>query len=285
MKILLSCGNNIGQPTGYGGQALILARYFRRAGHEVVCIAWSMVHPDKNLRNKMIPFMQVAKNASLGRVSYLTKEDERLFAKDTWSMVNPLGQWPVTIPKQTVNDIVCMTQADVFIAFQDIFVFADGPVIVPTFVWMPFHFRPMEQRVVRSLGCFDVHVAMTRYGEMLCHDYFGPCCPAAKSSAGQSVKQIVEQGAELIGRYVPDSADVDAVTGKDRAMSGEDVIPLEAGMVSQDFLDGGPVGEEFQHVGDTDAHAPDAGLSAALSGLDRDAGVGCGRHTRSISRG
>ena len=190
MKILLSCGNNIGQPTGYGGQALILARYFRRAGHEVVCIAWSMVHPDKNLRNKMIPFMQVAKNASLGRVSYLTKEDERLFSKHTWSMVNPLGQWPVTIPKQTVNDIVCMTQADVFIAFQDIFVFADGPVIVPTFVWMPFHFRPMEQRVVRSLGCFDVHVAMTRYGEMLCHDYFGPCCPAAKSSAGQSVKEI-----------------------------------------------------------------------------------------------
>ena len=60
MKILIGCGNNIGQPTGYGGQSLVLARHFRRAGHEVICIAWSMVHPNEKLKGRMVPFLQLA---------------------------------------------------------------------------------------------------------------------------------------------------------------------------------------------------------------------------------
>jgi len=65
---------------------------------------------------------------------------------------------------------------------------------------------------------------------------------------------------------------------------GQDVFPLETGIVGEDFVDGGPVGEEFQHVRHADAHAPDAGLSAALSGLDGDAWMDCGRHGLSIPR-
>lgn len=190
MKVLLSCGNNIGQPTGYGGQSLIIARHLRRAGHEVICIAWSCVIKNTPMRGKMIPFMEFSGSKLMQRTAYLTAEDKTLFREKTWCMINPMEQWPTTVTKTVVNDIVCMTQADCFIAFQDIFVFADGPIIVPSLVWMPFHFKPMEQRVIRALGCFDVHVAMTRYGEMLCNDYFGPCCPAAGSSKGQAVKEI-----------------------------------------------------------------------------------------------
>lgn len=190
MKVLLSCGNNIGQPTGYGGQSLIIARHLRRAGHEVVCIAWSCVIKNSPMRGKMIPYMDFKNSQFMNRNAYISPEDESLFQTKTWCMVNPMEQWPTTVPKTVINDIICMTQADCFIAFQDIFVFADGPIIVPSLVWMPFHFKPLEQRVIRSLGCFDIQVAMSRYGEMLCNDYFGPCCPAAESSNKQAVKQI-----------------------------------------------------------------------------------------------
>jgi len=52
---------------------------------------------------------------------------------------------------------------------------------------------------------------------------------------------------------------------------GEDVVTLETGIVRQDLLDGGAVGEEFEYIGHADTHTPDAGLAAALAGLDRDA--------------
>jgi len=50
----------------------------------------------------------------------------------------------------------------------------------------------------------------------------------------------------------------------------EDVITFQAGVVGQYLFKGRPVGEQFEDVTDTDPHAADAQLAAALSGLDRD---------------
>ena len=144
-----------------------------------------MVHPDPKYRNKMILFPSVAENKQFGRVSYLRDEDKALFKQYLDDVQPPGGCATVPAGGERLDRI---TQADVFIDPR-----RPRPCrrpLLPSFVWMPFHFKPMEQRVVRALGCFDVHVAMTHYGEMICNDYFGPCSPAAESSKGEAVTQI-----------------------------------------------------------------------------------------------
>jgi len=88
----------------------------------------------------------------------------------------------VTVENGVLNRILRVTQADVFVAFQDIFLFEPGPLICPSLVWMPCHFMPLEHKTLRSLNSFDGIVAMSHYGRSFLRNYFGPerCGPNQK---------------------------------------------------------------------------------------------------------
>jgi len=49
------------------------------------------------------------------------------------------------------------------------------------------------------------------------------------------------------------------------------VTGFQIGVILKDLLAARPGREEIEHVGDTDAQAAQAGASAALLGIDRDA--------------
>lgn len=163
LKIFISSGNAVGQSTGYGQQVTHMVRAFRRAGHEVVVLGWSMMH--KGLSFKMMPFSTFAKDFLKG--FHFSEEDLALFSKETWVMTNPLLKWPAAVPKDLLNHLIRLTEADVFIAFQDIFVFGEGPYVCPSYVWMPLHFFPLEHQTFRVLDDFTGMVAMTEYGRYL----------------------------------------------------------------------------------------------------------------------
>lgn len=204
MKIVISSGNSIGQPTGYGAQTTILARTFRAQGHEVISLAWTAMMGKHN-SFKMIPMKQYLNAVPSLRTSML-ESDKELFAEKTWVMANPYNQWPVVVEKKALNHILRITQADVFIAFQDIFLFQPGPFIRPAFVWMPCHFMPLEHKTLRSLDSFDGIIAMSEYGRMFLGDYFG------KERCGSRAKLIdyVPHGRDinLFKPLDPDTADV-----------------------------------------------------------------------------
>jgi len=60
----------------------------------------------------------------------------------------------------------------------------------------------------------------------------------------------------------------------------ENVISLEARVIGKNLLVCRTVGEQFEHVTNTNPHAADARLAAALAGLDRDSLKRYGCHDR-----
>lgn len=175
MKVLLSLGNFPGHPTGYGSQAMYVTRALRRRGHSVVVLPWSVLIPNEQYRFKMVPFHSSVAIANFqsgtsSDVLRFTDEDRDLLASKCWTVFNPYGKWPVRVDRATLDQIMVTTQADLFLAFQDPFIFQEGPSRCPGIVWMPTHFQPLEHKVLLSLDAFDGVVAMSRYGEKILRD-------------------------------------------------------------------------------------------------------------------
>jgi len=163
--VILSSGNSIGMGSGYGGQTTLIAAALREAGHVVFVVSWSsFIHQGAVGEIMAYPFRQLAPMLHAER--NVTPRQMALFQEDTFVIPNPFRKWPIRIPKASLNAMIAKVNADLFIAFQDIYLFEPGPLIVPSVVWMPFHFRPVEDTTLMSLDGFDTIVAITEYGRL-----------------------------------------------------------------------------------------------------------------------
>jgi len=52
---------------------------------------------------------------------------------------------------------------------------------------------------------------------------------------------------------------------------GEDILAFKKRVIPKDFVERCTVGQKLQHIDNADVLAANAGLTAALAGLDRDA--------------
>jgi len=164
MKILFSCGNAPGLPTGYGGQGLLALLGFK--GHKTTVLAWNLTQPHFK------PFIEYSTEDVL-RINpqMQTIMDCRNAHEIDWStirwMCNPYTNYPAPIRKQDLNKMILDVHADLFVTLQDIFMFEPGPFACLSAVWMPLHFIPVEHPTVLALSDFDIQLPISGWGSML----------------------------------------------------------------------------------------------------------------------
>ena len=165
-NVLFSCGNAPGLPTGYGGQCLLALRAFLKAGaSKVFVLAW-------NLSGTQYKPMQAFTTEEISRNSGMQKIFDAKGAEDVdWSSVywfsNPYAQWPTTIRKQHINEMIAKSESSLFVSLQDIFMFEPGPFHCTSAVWMPLHFVPVEHPTVLALSDFDLQLPISGWGAAL----------------------------------------------------------------------------------------------------------------------
>lgn len=165
MRILFSCGNAPGLPTGYGGQGILALEALQAYG-DITVLAWNLSP------HQFTPFVEYSTEEVIRRNPGMNKIfDTRQATTIEWSRIkwlcNPYSQFPTTILKKDLNHMISMINASVFLALQDIFMFEPGPFYCLAAVWMPLHFIPVEHPTVMSLSDFDVQLPISGWGAML----------------------------------------------------------------------------------------------------------------------
>lgn len=166
MKVLFSCGNAPGLPTGYGGQGLLALQAFQAAGAEVCVLAW-------NLPPQVFPPFQIhtteeviRKNPHMNRIFETRSSCTVNWASVTW-FANPYVSFPAPIRKADINRMITSYGADFFVSLQDIFMYEPGPFACLSAVWMPLHFVPVEHPTVLALSDFDLQLPISGWGSLL----------------------------------------------------------------------------------------------------------------------
>lgn len=172
MKILFSCGNAPGLPTGYGGQGLLALRSFLHAKCEVAVLAWNLGHPIFK------PYTRYSTEEVLKMQPSMSRAFEaRDAALVPWGSVswysNPYTQFPAPIQKHDINRMIADFDADLFVSLQDIFMFQPGSFLCCSAVWMPLHFLPVEHPTVLSLSDFDLQLPISGWGALLLEQLHG----------------------------------------------------------------------------------------------------------------
>lgn len=163
-NVLFSCGNAPGLPTGYGGQGFLALKAFVSAGMHVTVLAWNLSMPLFQAHTVYTTEDVIRMNPSMGDI---TKHDPTFpWASIRW-MCNPYSTFPCTIQKRDLNKMIVDTDADLFVALQDIFMFEPGPFMCLSAVWLPLHFTPVEHPTVLSLSDFDLQLPISGWGATL----------------------------------------------------------------------------------------------------------------------
>jgi glycosyltransferase involved in cell wall biosynthesis len=166
MKILFSCGNAPGLPTGYGGQGLLALTAFQNAGAKVDILAWNL---PPALFTPYVAFSTeeiIRKLPNMNRI-FDPKESAKINWTDISWYANPYPQFPVPIRKNDMNRLIANSQADLFVTLQDIFMFEPGPFACLSAVWMPLHFVPVEHPTILALSDFDLQLPISGWGSLL----------------------------------------------------------------------------------------------------------------------
>lgn len=169
MKILFSCGNAPGLPTGYGGQGLLAVEAIQTFHNsQVIILAWNL-SPQIFTPFQSYSTEEVVRNQPGMQKIFETASSSKI----NWSSIqwysNPYTQFPTPIRKQDINRMICDCNADLFLSLQDIFMFEPGPFACLSAVWMPLHFVPVEHPTVMALSDFDIHLPISGWGAMLLH--------------------------------------------------------------------------------------------------------------------
>lgn len=166
MRVLFSCGNAPGLPTGYGGQGLLALQALQAMGATVHVLAWNLSQP------AFQPFQAYSTEEVL-RINPTMRTAMEAAGAETvqWGSVrwycNPYTAFPTPIRKQDLNRMIVESEADLFLALQDIFMFEPGPFFCLSAVWMPLHFLPVEHPTVLSLSDFDMQLPISGWGAFL----------------------------------------------------------------------------------------------------------------------
>ena len=166
MKVLFSCGNAPGLPTGYGGQGLLALQAFQAAGAEVCVLAWNL--PPQIFKPFQIHTTEevVRKNGHMNRIFETKSACHVNWAAVTW-LGNPYTAFPAPIRKADINRMIAACHADFFMSLQDIFMYEPGPFACLSAVWMPLHFVPVEHPTVLALADFDMQLPISGWGSLL----------------------------------------------------------------------------------------------------------------------
>lgn len=166
MKVLFSCGNAPGLPTGYGGQGLLALQAFQEAGADVCVLAWNL--PPQIFKPFEIHTTEevVRKNAHMNRMFETKAACHVNWAAVTW-FANPYPAFPTTLRKADINRMITLCDADFFVSLQDIFMYEPGPFACLSAVWMPLHFVPVEHPTVLALADFDMQLPISGWGSLL----------------------------------------------------------------------------------------------------------------------
>jgi len=166
MKVLFSCGNAPGLPTGYGGQGLLALEAFQAAGADVCVLAWNL--PPQIFKPFEIHTTEevVRKNPHMNRMFETKAACHINWAAVTW-LCNPYPTFPTTLRKADINRMITMCRADFFVSLQDIFMYEPGPFACLSAVWMPLHFVPVEHPTVLALADFDMQLPISGWGSLL----------------------------------------------------------------------------------------------------------------------
>jgi len=164
--VLFSCGNAPGLPTGYGGQCLLALRAFLKAGaSKVYILAWNLT---VNQFKPMQPFTteEITRGFGMQKI-FDAKGSEDVDWSSVYWFSNPYTQWPTTIRKHHINEMIAKSEASLFVSLQDIFMFEPGPFHCTSAVWMPLHFVPVEHPTVLALSDFDLQLPISGWGAAL----------------------------------------------------------------------------------------------------------------------
>jgi glycosyltransferase involved in cell wall biosynthesis len=166
MKVLFSCGNAPGLPTGYGGQGLLALEAFQKAGADVCVLAWNL--PPQIFKPFEIYTTEevVRKNPHMNRMFETRAACHINWASVTW-FCNPYPSFPTTLRKADMNRMITLCKADFFVSLQDIFMYEPGPFACLSAVWMPLHFVPVEHPTVLALADFDMQLPISGWGSLL----------------------------------------------------------------------------------------------------------------------
>jgi glycosyltransferase involved in cell wall biosynthesis len=166
MKVLFSCGNAPGLPTGYGGQGLLALQAFQAAGADVCVLAWNL--PPQIFTPFQIHTTEevVRKNEHMNRIFETKAACHVNWAAVTW-LGNPYMAFPTPIRKADINRMIAACHADFFVSLQDIFMYEPGPFACLSAVWMPLHFVPVEHPTILALADFDMQLPISGWGSLL----------------------------------------------------------------------------------------------------------------------
>jgi len=166
-NVLFSCGNAPGLPTGYGGQCLLAVRAFLRAGaSKVYVLAWNLNGSQFKPMEAFTTEEVVMRNSSMQKIFDAQGADDVDWNSVYW-FSNPYAQWPTTIRKQHLNEMIAKSESSLFVSLQDIFMFEPGPLHCLSAVWMPLHFVPVEHPTVMALSDFDIQLPISGWGAAL----------------------------------------------------------------------------------------------------------------------
>lgn len=192
MRIVFSCGNAPGLPTGYGGQGLLALRSFQDAKASCVSVlAWNLAIP------AFEPFVEYSTEEVLRRQPSMSRIfDSKLAQTIDWTRIrwysNPYDRFPAQMKKSDMNRIIHQTNADLFVSLQDIFMFEPGAFHCLSAVWLPLHFVPVEHPTVMALADFDIQLPISGWGKLLC----GPLQISKENCAVRHV-EVVPHGRDI----------------------------------------------------------------------------------------
>jgi glycosyltransferase involved in cell wall biosynthesis len=167
MNILFSCGNAPGLPTGYGGQCLLALRAFLKAGaKKVYILAWNLNGGQFKPMEAFTTEEVVTRNPAMLKIFDAKGADDVDWNAVYWYS-NPYPQWPTTIRKQHINEMIMKSNSSLFVSLQDIFMFEPGPIHCLSAVWMPLHFVPVEHPTILALADFDLQLPISGWGAVL----------------------------------------------------------------------------------------------------------------------
>ena len=167
MNVLFSCGNAPGLPTGYGGQCLLALRAFLKAGaSKVYILAWNLSGGQFKPMEAFTTEEVVTRNPAMLKIFDAQGADDVDWNAVYW-FSNPYPQWPTTIRKQHINEMIMKSKSSFFVSLQDIFMFEPGPIHCLSAVWMPLHFVPVEHPTVLALSDFDLQLPISGWGAVL----------------------------------------------------------------------------------------------------------------------
>lgn len=170
MKILLS-SNSIFLTCGYAIQCFELLKSLVKMGHEVSLLSWNtVITQNEEEKFNSVDFEKYLETINCNSLS-INKEHEEI-CKDIRFYGCLYEKFPCFIEPDDINKIIKKDKFDIFIHLLDIWIIKNNnqKIACKSYVWMPFHFVPIEVKTLNALNLFDHIICLSNFGKNLLID-------------------------------------------------------------------------------------------------------------------